>query len=318
MKKKIYNEIVDQIVNIIEDSGQLPWQATWFNRQINGALKTEYRGYNQIFLSYDAFKKKYDFPIWFTFKQVNQLGGRVKKGAKSSSVFLARVWTPQILKSQCKHCKHFENDTGHCRKDNDVWKNKHWDEKVKCEEYDGKKQFFVMRSYRVFNIEETTLNPEEFLPLLKEEQKQEAEVFIEAIQKDGVSINFGGQRACYNHETDTITMPKKEIFFSLGEYYLTFFHEIIHATGHEKRLNRKNKDKSYDAHQNYSYEELVAELGASFLCRKTGMNFDVKNTASYLQGWVKYLQNHKKAIVCASYDAEKAVVYIEKIGGAYD
>ncbi len=154
--------------------------------------------------------------------------------------------------------------------------------------------------------------------MLKEEQKQEAEIFIEAIQKDGVSINFCGQRACYDYEADTITMPKKKIFLSLDEYYLTFFHEIIHATGHEKRLNRKTLGKNYSA-ETYSYEELVAELGATFLCRKAGINnFDLKNTAAYLKGWMTYLKNHKKAIVCASYDAEKAVAYIEKIGGTHD
>ncbi len=129
---------------------------------------------------------------------------------------------------------------------------------------------------------------------------------------DYVSIN--ASRCFYEPLLDRINMPPIEHFDSSEAYYNSLFHEVIHSTGHKKRLGRKsiidlNVDrKSYQ----YSAEELVAELGASFLCGLTSIDRKVliENNASYINGWLKVLKENKRFIFQVAKDAQKAVDYI--------
>jgi len=120
-------------------------------------------------------------------------------------------------------------------------------------------------------------------------------------------------RAFYAPILDLINMPSIKQFENSEEYYSTLFHEMIHSTGHETRLNRNGiteigKKKS----DIYSKEELVAEMGAAFLCATTGIDYDAitENSAAYINGWLKVLKADKRFIFQSAASAQKAANYI--------
>jgi len=124
--------------------------------------------------------------------------------------------------------------------------------------------------------------------------------------------------AYYKPSTDTVNVPPKSDFEDIHEYYSAFFHEIVHSTGHEKRLNRDGINiATRFGSRMYGREELVAEIGASFLCAHTGIiNRTIDNSASYIQSWLRALKDDKKLVVSASQRAQRAVDYI--LGVSFD
>ena len=128
-------------------------------------------------------------------------------------------------------------------------------------------------------------------------------------QRSGVRIvNREGDRAFYQPSTDSITLPLLDQFAETAEYYSTAFHELTHSTGHSTRLNRLEKT-AYFGSEAYSKEELVAEIGASALVNHAGLETSTsfRNSAAYIQSWLKVLRDDKRFIVSASGKAEKAV-----------
>ncbi len=122
-----------------------------------------------------------------------------------------------------------------------------------------------------------------------------------------------GNRAYYTPSTDSIVLPETNQFDSQAEYYSTLFHELTHSTGHASRLNRPTLvDASYFGSHNYSKEELVAEMGAAFLCGEAGIDNEaaLKNSASYLDGWRKKLKTDSKVLIQAAGQAQKAADHI--------
>jgi antirestriction protein ArdC len=121
-----------------------------------------------------------------------------------------------------------------------------------------------------------------------------------------------GKAASYEVRTDTVTMPTLQSFETTAGFYATLFHELIHATGHEQRLNRpgvtgKHRFKSNE----YAKEELVAEIGAAFLCGETGINPQtIENSAAYIAGWLKILEAQPSILVQAAAAAQKAADYV--------
>jgi antirestriction protein ArdC len=106
-------------------------------------------------------------------------------------------------------------------------------------------------------------------------------------------------------------MPNPKSFVSSEAYFSVLYHECVHATGHRKRLNRHEKFSNLNFKDSYSVEELVAEMGAAYLCGICGIeNATIDNSAAYIQGWLKKLKSDKKFIVMASSMAQKAVDYI--------
>ena len=107
---------------------------------------------------------------------------------------------------------------------------------------------------------------------------------------------------------DEIHLPLREQFTRIAEYYSTAFHESVHSTGHEKRLNRLSKNAHF-GNTDYSKEELVAEVGAAILMNEMGLETasSFRNSAGYVQNWLTALRNDSKMIVSAAGKAEKAV-----------
>jgi antirestriction protein ArdC len=170
--------------------------------------------------------------------------------------------------------------------------------------------------WTVFNIDQIEgIN----FTLLQDNEQTENQM-IEACQRvvdnypaPAPKIKHGGSEAYYIPFYDMVQMPEIRTFVNAQAYHSTLFHELIHSTGHEIRLNRfTEEDKaSRFGDVNYSKEELIAEMGASFLNAYTGIKEEVfENSVAYLQGWISKLKEDKTMIVYASIKAFKAASYI--------
>jgi antirestriction protein ArdC len=257
--------------------GTVPWKKPWntqSNMPRNIVSKKEYKGVNVFLLACQEYSSAY----WMTYKQCQERGGYVKQGQKS---------TPVIF-----------------------WK---WIDGKKDDPDAGSGKIPLLRYYSVFNLEQTEgiSSPVEeqvhndFDPIGAAEQ-------VIANMPLKPDIQHMGNRALYRPSTDTVTLPPQHTFSSPEEYYSTAFHELTHSTGHQIRLARKSiLDPSFFGSHEYSKEELVAEMGAAFLCGHCGIeNNTIENSAAYLQGWLKALKNDKTLLVHAAAQAQKASDYI--------
>jgi antirestriction protein ArdC len=279
---KVYDVVNQRIMELLE-SGTVPWRKTWnagSNMPVNICSKKEYRGINVFLLACMPFSS----PYWMTFKQCQDKGGHVIKGSKSTPVIFFQWLDKKDAPTDG------ENNTS------------------------GK--IPMLRFYSVFNIEQTegiTLPPAEethniFDPITKAEK-------IVADMPQKPDIKYGGGRAYYSVSLDYVQLPYQHTFNSPEEYYSTLFHELGHATGHANRLARKSiLEPSYFGSHSYSKEELVAEMGAAFLCGHVGIeNATIENSAAYISGWLRSLKNDKTLLIQAASFAQKASDYILNI-----
>ena len=135
------------------------------------------------------------------------------------------------------------------------------------------------------------------------------EVIYDYLSREGVKLTHSeGDRAFYRPATDEVVLPIRKQFVSTAEYYSTVFHELTHSTGHPSRLNRLNRP-SFFGTEDYSKEELVAEIGAAALVNHVGLETDhsFRNSTAYVQNWLQVLKDDKCFIVSAAGKAEKAV-----------
>ena len=217
-----------------------------------------------------------------TFKQWSELGGHIRKGEKSEIVVF---WKLQPYED--------ENADG---------------EKII-------KQIPLLRYYNVFHVSQVDgIEPKE-LDLNEFEPIEEAErIKTEYMTREHLKIlEKLTDKAFYTPAFDYIQVPCKEQYQNVEEFYSTLFHEMVHSTGHKSRLDREDvKDCMYFGSENYSKEELTAELGSAFLVNLLGIETkkSFRNSSAYIQGWLGRLRGDKKFIVSASSKAEKAVKYI--------
>lgn len=176
----------------------------------------------------------------------------------------------------------------------------------------GKDETFpLMKYFKVFNRDQIEgLPPVPELPVREFNANAEAETFI---MNTGANIQHGGSSAFYNLKTDAITLPKQEDFTDSANYYATALHEIIHWTGHKGRLDRLKLAKF--GSPEYAQEELVAELGAAFLCAEIGIDGQTQHP-EYIASWLKALKNDKRYIFTASKAATTAVEFLKGAAGA--
>ena len=185
----------------------------------------------------------------------------------------------------------------------------------------GDKTIFpLLRYYTVFNVAQcegiaipTLCNPHVH-PIAECER-------IVAGMPNPPKIEFGGNKAFYVPSGDLITLPVRERFNNAEEFYSTMLHEMVHSTGHVSRLNRKgiNKKGVGFGSQTYSHEELVAELGASFLNAKAGISAStLSNSASYIANWISVLRRDSKMLIAAAGAAQKAADYILNVQTSSD
>ena len=268
----IYAEVTKRIIDQMEQ-GIIPWQKPWVasGQAISRSTGKAYSLLNQMLLGRGG--------EYVTFKQCQQEGGKVKKGEKASMVVF---W---------KFIEQEDEETGE------------------------KKQVPFLRYYSVFHIDQCEgLAAKHAKPLAQTANPDEAadRIIYDYLNREGVRVNHQeGDRAFYTPSSDSITLPLLAQFAETAEYYSTAFHELTHSTGHASRLNRLEKVAFFGS-EAYSKEELIAEIGAAALVNHAGLETanSFRNSAAYVQNWLKVLKDDKRFIVSAAGKAEKAVSLI--------
>ena len=290
--------------------GNVPWQKPWEesfidmngnlvnpNDQYNATYGTKYQGGNLLVLASLGYKSR----LWGTFKNISDLGGKIKRGEQSTT-----VWKWKIEEKPKVSIDEDENETPVLDAEGNQVINKFW----RC------------YTSEVFNLDQTT--GAKVKPSVKQKVNFGAKAktklgrnVASAILADGYIENGGpkfshngGSQAFYRVSADSVSLPKKELFKSINEYYSTKFHELGHSTGHSSRLARGFEKTAVFGSKVYAKEELVAELTAAILCSMTGINNTITNSAAYCKGWLKALNNDPKMFMDASKDATKAAKLI--------
>ena len=279
----VYKIITGKIIEKLKD-GVVPWKKPWCgDNPQNFVTKHQYRGVNALLTGLTS----YTSPYWITFNQARSLDIHINKGEKAT----------MIVYFNLSHTTPKNNNLEKCENLPEIKKNK-------------QSLPMILKCYYIFNLEQTDYirNDIEFSYV---PQKDSCENIVDN-WKNKPQVLFGGNRAYYSLSQDTIHMPIIHTFDSTEEYYSTLFHEAIHSTAHPHRLNRKEITAySGRATKEYGVEELIAEIGSSFLCNKTGISNAVfDNQASYINHWLTSLQNDKTLLVKAANKAQKAVDYI--------
>jgi len=272
MENKIYQQVTDRIIAELE-SGAAPWIKPWkagSAEDQNIISKKPYQGINRLILGMSGFA----MPYWASFKQWQDLGGSVKKGEKGTHIVF---YSPIAKDTVNPENGNIEQSIYHC-----------------------------LKSYVVFNAAQVEgIEFEQTKPVLPDFNPVPA--LEDRILKTGANIKHNGSQAFYRPSEDSITMPAKNTFIDESNYYATVLHELTHWSGAKHRLDR-TKGKRF-ADTAYAFEELVAELGAAFLCQDYGIQGDLRH-ADYIGSWLKCLKDDNKAIFNAAALAQKAADYI--------
>ena len=288
--RDLYQETTNKIIALLE-KGVLPWRRTWsqFGLAKNYVSGKAYKGINMVLMN----NTDHNIPYFLSFKQAKELGGTIKKGAKAEQVLYFKLT--------------FKDENGKVLSQETASQYKKAGRVVKVLRF--------LKYYNVFNIADVEgiffSIPE--VELKDNEQIEKCDQLVMNMPHPPKFETTNTDRAFYAPLSDLINMPSIQQFENSAEYYSTLFHEMIHATGHESRLNRKGisqlgkKEKS-----TYSKEELIAEMGAAFLCATTGIDYDAitENSAAYVQGWLTVLKADKQFIFKVSAQSQKAVDYI--------
>ncbi len=293
-KRDLYAEITNKIIASLE-AGVRPWAKPWtVGKEQMGVTPVRpqrfngqpYSGINVFLLWNAAMDHGFVNPTWMTFQQAIDLKGHVRKGEKGETVVYANKFLKDIK----------DEKTGE----------------------DKKVAIPFLKAYTVFNVEQIDdlperfyLKPEPVTPAQAQAAKIERVTHADAfIANLGADIRHGGAQAFYSPQHDFIKMPEFSTFNEAEAYYATLGHEAVHWTRHESRLKRDfGRERWGDT--GYAREELVAELGAAFLCADLGLSLDVRDDhAAYIANWLKVLENDKRFIFKAATFATKAVEYL--------
>lgn len=276
----VYSMVTERIINQLE-KGEIPWKKPWakcLDGTFNRVTRRPYSLLNKLLLLHGG--------EYATFKQWEQVGGRVKKGEKSEIVVF--------------------------------WKMQDLAEKNEIGEIEIKK-IPLLRYYNVFHISQV----ENVLPLIKTENfgtesiEKAEKILYNYIEREHIALSVReSDRAFYSSLTDSITLPKITQFKHAEEFYSTAFHECGHSTLKASRCDREAENKmALFGSEDYSKEELIAEITSAAIMNHIGLETlaTFNNSAAYIQNWLNALRNDKKLIVSASSKAEKAARYILNI-----
>lgn len=268
----VYETISEIVIKSLEN-GAKPWVKPWFGTAgaYNRVTKKTYSLLNQILLGKPG--------EYATFKQWQALGGKIRRGEKSSFVVFWKLL-----------------------------------EKEPDEDSESEKQVIpILRYYRVFHVEQV----DGVKSLADNSAKTDLQPISDAenlfqsyLNREKICFTEG-ESASYSPVLDRIMLPQLNQFISSEEFYLSAFHEAVHSTGHESRLNRSLVSFSADR-KSYATEELVAEMGAYAIMHKLGIdtNDSSENSVAYLHDWAESIKADSHLIVNAASKAEKAVNFI--------
>jgi len=273
---KVYSVVTDQVVKIIE-GGVVPWRKPWASHMpMNLISKREYRGINRFLLGCAG----HSSPWWVTFRQAKGLGGNIRKSEKGSIVVFWKMGDEEV-----------DKETG------------------------KKRRAFILRYYKVFNLDQCENIDAGKVPELPgtahvHDPIGDCEDVVRWMPK-APPIKSACQ-AFYSFKEDCVGMPPLSAFEKPEAYYSTLFHELTHSTGHASRVDRQFGAKVAGfGSKDYSKEELVAEMGAAFLCGVTGIETaTIENSAAYVASWLKALRDDVTLVVKAAGQAQAAVDFI--------
>jgi antirestriction protein ArdC len=276
-KIDVYQKVTDLMIAELE-KGCIPWIRPWRDGEppipVNALSGRPYHGINVPLLWNSADRRGFSCDRWLTFRQVETLGGTVHQGEQASFAVLYLPRTREMR--DCEGNPVFADD--------------------------GEPEvhhFGLVRAFRLFNLSQCEGLPASlFEPYPRPDHP--VDVAESLLRSSGVSMTHRQQsEAFYRPATDAIMMPHPQQFDSGEAYYATLLHELTHATGHASRLNRKAITDPARSKEAYAAEELVAEMGAAFLCALTGIEGRLQH-ASYIDFWLQILRNDKRALMRAS------------------
>ncbi len=275
---KAYEVVIDRILGMLE-TGTVPWQRPWnpavgLPRNVRG---TAYRGINPLVLGCQG----YESPLWLTFRQVTLLGGRVRRAERGTPVLF--------------------------------WK---WPERA-ADTDDGREQRRpapLVRFYQVWNLQQTdgVEAPACAAVTVVDPARASADSVVSGMPAPPVIRHDGATRAFYRPSTDSVHLPPREAFHDADGYRATLFHELVHSTGHPTRLARPAvTDGALFGDHAYSEEELVAEIGAAYLCAHVGIaERTLENSAAYVASWLRVLRDDRSLLLRAAQHAQRGVDYV--------
>lgn len=281
----IHTRITHQIITQLE-TGVRPWTQPWAaSTSVSRPLRhdgTPYSGINILLLWSEAAMRGFTASTWMTFRQALALGGHVRKGERGSTV----VYADTMIRTET-------SETGE----------------------DVTSRIPFLKAYTVFNIDQIDDLPARYAPepqptINPEVRISAAEAFFKAC---GADIRHGGGSAYYAPGPDFVQMPAFENFQDAQSYYATLGHEMTHWTRHSSRLDRDlGRQRHGDA--GYAREEMVAELGAAFLCADLGLALEPREDhAAYIASWLEVLRNDKRFIFNAAAHAQRAVNWLHEL-----
>lgn len=282
--KEKRDKFVESVIQSLEE-GKIPWERDWESTSgiiHNPVSQTEYQGKNGFKLAVTSFLKGYKDPRWVTFKQAQQAEWKVKKGEKATTI--------EVYKRYDKLTKK-DFDEKSLSGMSSSEKSKYMKENV----------YMFIKNYNVFNGQQL----EGIAPFQEEKREVKYEKIDKILENSKVPIQYLGDKAFYNLETDSIALPEKGNFKSENRFYGTALHELSHSTGHADRLNRDLQGKF--GSKSYAREELVAEFSSVFIGQQLGLNYDkemLNNSKAYLQNWASQLKEDKSLLYGAIKDAE--------------
>ena len=281
----IYEMITERITEQLS-KGVVPWHQPWVGGTavaISYRSRKPYSMLNQLLLGKPG--------EWLTWNEIQALGGKVRKGAKSSFC----VWT------------------------------KSFTAKVETENEDGetevrREECRYLKWYKVFHLDDCEGIPTKIEPVVPNPDLNpiaEAEAVIAGYLSREPHLKFQCDQesasAYYSPSRDMVVVPMLSQYQVTEEYYSTTFHELTHSTMHKDRCDRRAENKlAAFGNKDYSREELVAEIGSAMLCRKAGLESEkaFNNSVAYIKSWLKALKDDAKMIAWAACRAEAAAKFI--------
>jgi len=285
--RDLYAEVTHRIVDAIE-RGVRPWCRPWSSGKAAAGMVPRrhtgeaYRGVNVLLLWAAAQERGYTAQTWMTFRQAQAQGGQVRKGEKGTTVVFAGQFTPAVGMNE----------------DSD-------------DDAPTRQARAYLRSYTVFNVEQVDGLPSP--PASQPAEAPKVSVAAQAfIDRTGATVHHGGDRAFYAPGPDVVQLPHVRQFRNEAAYLGTLTHELVHWTGHPDRLARQFGQRFGD--QAYAVEELVAELGAAFVCARLNVGAEPRDDhAAYLAEWLAVLKADKRAVFTAAAQAQRAADYLHEL-----
>jgi antirestriction protein ArdC len=289
----VYARITSRIIDDLE-RGVRPWLKPWSVANTTGRITRPlrhngqpYSGINVVLLWSEAVTRGFTLPTWMTFRQALALGGHVHKGETGSMV----VYANRVTRTETD-----ENGD------------------------DVEREIPFLKAYTVFCVDQIDGLPVHYYakidPILDPVARiGRADAFYAAARAD---IRHGGTQAYYALTSDHVQMPPFATFHDAEAYYATLGHELVHWTRHSSRLDRDFGRQRW-GDEGYAREELVAELGAAFLCADLGIAPEPRaDHAAYIASWLKVLRNDKRFIFSATAHAQRGVDFLHRLQPEHD